>query len=150
MINILFVCVGNTCRSVMCEYLFKHMISKQNLSSKFNIKSCGIFALNNQPASNNVIKIIKNFNIDIKKHKSQIISLELIKNSNYIFALDNFVFQYINNTFIDHIPQNISCISNLNISDPYGTSLENYKLCYDNIKKCLENILDRIIKNEKL
>lgn len=150
MINILFVCAGNTCRSAMCEYLFKHMLSQHNLSDKFNVKSCGVYANQDQPAAENAIKIIEILNIEIKNHKSQPISLDLIKNSNYIFALDNVILQYIKYYFDDEIKGAVSCISNQGIPDPYGSSLNQYQLCCVDIKKSLENILDKIIKDEKL
>lgn len=39
MIKITFVCLGNICRSPMAELVFKDLIEKQGLSSKFNIIS---------------------------------------------------------------------------------------------------------------
>lgn len=40
MLKITFVCLGNICRSPMAELVFKDMVTKQNLSSKFYITSC--------------------------------------------------------------------------------------------------------------
>jgi len=39
MIKILFVCHGNICRSPMCEFIMKDLVSRQKLSSYFNIAS---------------------------------------------------------------------------------------------------------------
>ena len=39
MIKILFVCLGNICRSPMAEYIFKDMVKKRNLENKFYIAS---------------------------------------------------------------------------------------------------------------
>lgn len=39
MISILFVCMGNICRSPMAEFLFKDMVQKQNLADRFFIAS---------------------------------------------------------------------------------------------------------------
>jgi protein-tyrosine-phosphatase len=36
---IIFVCVSNTCRSPMAEYLFRKKIEDLNLSSTFDIES---------------------------------------------------------------------------------------------------------------
>ncbi len=38
-IGVLFVCHGNICRSPMAEYLFKDMVSKRGIGSRFNIES---------------------------------------------------------------------------------------------------------------
>ena len=41
MTKVLFVCLGNICRSPMAEFLFKDMISKKGLKDKFIIESAG-------------------------------------------------------------------------------------------------------------
>ncbi len=39
MIRVLFVCLGNICRSPMAEFLFRDMVKKRGLSDKFHIAS---------------------------------------------------------------------------------------------------------------
>lgn len=39
MIRVLFVCLGNICRSPMAEFVFKDLVEKENLSDKFEIAS---------------------------------------------------------------------------------------------------------------
>ena len=39
MIKILFVCLGNICRSPMAEFVFKDLVRKQGLESEFYIES---------------------------------------------------------------------------------------------------------------
>ena len=41
MINVLFVCLGNICRSPMAEGLFRDLLKKENLSSKVSVDSVG-------------------------------------------------------------------------------------------------------------
>ncbi|KAJ2431070.1 hypothetical protein IWW49_006594, partial [Coemansia sp. RSA 1797] len=40
-IRVLFVCLGNICRSPMAEAVFSHMVQRHDLSSKFTIDSAG-------------------------------------------------------------------------------------------------------------
>ena len=35
MIKVLFVCLGNICRSPMAEFVFKDMVKKEKLEKKF-------------------------------------------------------------------------------------------------------------------
>lgn len=39
MINIMFVCLGNICRSPMAEFLFRDMVNKKGLGNNFHIAS---------------------------------------------------------------------------------------------------------------
>ena len=44
MTRILFVCLGNTCRSPMAEFLMKDLVAKADLSEHFQIESAGTYA----------------------------------------------------------------------------------------------------------
>ena len=39
MVKVLFVCLGNICRSPMAEFVFKDMVNKRGLSNEFYIES---------------------------------------------------------------------------------------------------------------
>ena len=39
MIKILFICLGNICRSPLAEFYFKDLVAKHNLSAEFYIES---------------------------------------------------------------------------------------------------------------
>lgn len=40
-ISVLFVCLGNICRSPMAEAVFRHLVEKEGLSKQFHIDSAG-------------------------------------------------------------------------------------------------------------
>ena len=41
MTNILFVCLGNICRSQMAETMFKQMVEDQSMTGEINVESAG-------------------------------------------------------------------------------------------------------------
>lgn len=42
MVHVLFVCLGNICRSPMAEAVFRHLVKEQGLENRFTIDSAGI------------------------------------------------------------------------------------------------------------
>ena len=40
MIKIIFICLGNICRSPMAEYMIKDMVQKRGIADRFYISSC--------------------------------------------------------------------------------------------------------------
>ena len=41
-VRVLFVCMGNICRSPVAEGIFLHLVKTRNLSDRFEVDSCGI------------------------------------------------------------------------------------------------------------
>lgn len=42
MTHVLFVCLGNICRSPMAEAVFRHLVEQEGLAEQISIDSCGI------------------------------------------------------------------------------------------------------------
>ena len=80
--NILFVCSGNVCRSVMAEALLKDKIVDYNIQ----IKSAGISAYHGASILPNAHTILKEKGIEYS-HKSQPITRELILWSDLILTM---------------------------------------------------------------
>ncbi|WRK52433.1 hypothetical protein SD457_18945 [Coprobacillaceae bacterium CR2/5/TPMF4] len=68
MIKILFICLGNICRSPMAEFVFKDLVEKEGLSNHF---------LFNQPAL--VVKSVLLFIMEPKTNYNNIIFLLAVK-----------------------------------------------------------------------
>ena len=55
--KMMFVCSGNICRSVIAEHLFKDILKKKGIESKYEVYSSGVFAYNGQTPPKETIDI---------------------------------------------------------------------------------------------
>ena len=84
--NILFVCTGNSCRSVMAEGLFRHAVSEQ--ADRFLVGSAGVSALDGYPASPETVKVMKEEGIDVSAHRSRHLTAAMVRMADKIFVME--------------------------------------------------------------
>ncbi|TGO37176.1 hypothetical protein BHYA_0104g00340 [Botrytis hyacinthi] len=90
-ISVLFVCLGNICRSTMAEGIFRSMVSQGPYTSLIsNVDSCGTAAYHtgSSPDSRTMATLRENGICDYK-HKARKVSINDFKNFDYIFAMDS-------------------------------------------------------------
>lgn len=89
MIRVLFVCLGNICRSPMAEYVFKDLVRKENLSNKFEIASA---ATSSEEIGNGMHygtkRKLDELGIKYEKHIARKITKEDYKKYNYIIGME--------------------------------------------------------------
>ena len=89
MINVLFVCLGNICRSPMAEAIFKDLVVKAGLSEQFHIDSVGTGAYHvGDLAHPGTRRVLADHDI-----RSESISRQVTRNdldvADYIIAMDH-------------------------------------------------------------
>ena len=145
MIKILFVCTGNTCRSVMAEKICNHFAKKNKL--KIKAESAGIFANVNQPISQGAINALKKCKIRNLKHKATQFCLDNLYNYDYCIAVTQDIKNYIGKF------ENVYCFSDLviganDIVDPYNQNQTTYNNSCEQIKKYIEILLNTFGENK--
>lgn len=90
MIKIMFVCLGNICRSPMAEFVFKDIVKKQGLEKEFYIKSS---ATSYEEIGNNIHygtrnKLIQK-GISFENRKAIRLKPEDYKKYDYIIGMEN-------------------------------------------------------------
>ena len=136
MMNILFICTGNTCRSVMAEYYIKDRLQELEI---LGITACsaGVTTIDGMPASQGTLADLEEVNIDASKHRSRVLTREIAETADEIYALAYGHMMTVNNMF-PSVKDKVRLLAKKSIPDPIGLSLEEYKDCFDLISKAVE------------
>lgn len=86
--SIIFVCLGNICRSPLAEGIANEYAKKNNLNIKIASAGTGSWHIGEAPCENS-IKVAKQNGIDISKQKAQQINKTLLEEYDLIVALDD-------------------------------------------------------------
>lgn len=131
---ILFVCLGNTCRSPMAEMIFKHCLKQSNIKG-YIVKSCGI-SPNKKDTINLLSKqALKKNKINCQRFVSKPISPTMITNSFLLLCMTKQIKDYLPN--LPHIKTFGEQVGCGDVADPYGGTIDDYmKTCSDLIVMC--------------
>ena len=152
MINVLFVCHGNICRSPMAEFLFKKYVKDRNQDNLFHIESR---ATSFEEIGNGIYppvrKVLDNLDINYSGKVAMHLEYEDYLKYDYIIGMDSYnirniiritkddkkVFKLLDFAGIDR-----------DVSDPWYT--RDFKTCYDDIMIGIEGFYNYLLSNKIL
>jgi len=162
--TILFVCTGNTCRSIIAQGMFEKMLKEKiENSCRYSIQSAGIFAISGMSPTSEAITVMFEQGIDISQHQARPLREDLVKKADLILVMANEHKEYIKRRFpfaqnkvffikkyaqkdkFKNIQKNDR---NYEIVDPIGRPIEFYRIVARELKENLEKIIDKIIEED--
>ena len=92
MIKVLFVCLGNICRSPMAQIIFENMIQEQGLENNFKIDSAGTEGYNEMCHAGihrGTKDVLRKNGVNFKEHYPRKIKKQDYEYYDYIIAMDS-------------------------------------------------------------
>jgi protein-tyrosine phosphatase len=88
MIDVLFICLGNICRSPMAEAVMHQLIRQAGLDQQIRVDSVGVGSWHiGQPAHHGTLEILRRHNIPYEGRARQITAGD-VENAAYLIAMD--------------------------------------------------------------
>lgn len=86
--KVLFVCTGNSCRSVMAEALLKKYL-KGSGKNQIDVRSAGTRALSGFPPTEETLEVLKEEGIELSDFKSTSLTDQMLKDADLILAMED-------------------------------------------------------------
>lgn len=162
MINVLFVCLGNICRSPLAEGTFRALVEQKKLSEKISCDSAGthgyhIGALPDRRSR----RVANDYGITLT-HQARKLSSDDFANFDYIVAMDESNLEFIQTQsyrstgfypeegrvflYRDFDQQ----ADSQNVPDPYYEDIAAFEQVYQIVNRCGESFLEYLIKEHNL
>ncbi len=152
--KILFVCLGNICRSPLAEGILKQKLKEKNLIAE--VESAGFESYHiNEPPDPRAINQAEKHGIDISKNKCCLFTTEDFDRFDVIYVMDSSNYrdvQYFSrhDEDMEKVKYLLSVIDGKNkaVPDPYYGGESGFENVFDLINEACDKIID-LIKSKK-
>ncbi|MBI3021580.1 MAG: low molecular weight protein arginine phosphatase [Candidatus Omnitrophica bacterium] len=147
--RILFVCTGNSCRSVMAQGLMQHLLRQAGIDT-VSVNSAGVFAIEGMSPTRETQAVLREVGVDCAGHRASPLTENLVHDADLIFVMEPFQMDEVLQRFPGvkgkvHLlkPYGLrsdEVVGSPNIPDPIGKPLEVYEVCFAEIREAVERI----------
>ena len=156
MVRVLFVCLGNICRSPTAEGVMRHLVSEAGLSHAVEVRSAGTHAYHvGEGADPRSTRHARRRGYDLTGHRARRVAPSDFDEYDYVLAMDDDNLRNLRamagkgrrrahvGRLLDLAPR----VKFDQVPDPYATGDEGFELVLDMVESACEALLDDIREN---
>ena len=145
--SVLFLCLGNICRSPMAERYLERRLTERGWDS-IDVRSAGLGEIEGRTSPNTAIEAASTHAIDLSDHVSTLASSASIEESDIVFVMDYNNYHSVKTRF-PNATDDVFFLGPLSgqggdivIPDPYGSGSERFTETYDVIADAIDTLVD--------
>lgn len=155
-VSVVFVCMGNICRSPTAEGVFRHVVKQKKLQDVIKIDSAGTHAyhIGESPDSRSQATA-KSRGVDLSAQRARKVEAIDFERFDYVIAMDRSNYENLKalatveqqeklHLFMDFT----NAWDNTEVPDPYYGSGDGFKNVFDMVQSASEGLLENIVKND--
>jgi len=152
--KILFVCVGNICRSPLLHHLLKHKLKNGALKNSIEVDSCGISSWNlGEDMDERMRKSAEERGISFDKHVAKVFRSEMFQKYDYIFVVTNEILDHLQKVATSEEKKKVLLATAFSqthqgeeIPDPYFGGQSHFDEIYEMIDTVIDETIIRLKK----
>ncbi len=157
MINVLFVCLGNICRSPAAEGVFRAIVARERLSDRIGIDSAGTHDYHvGRPPDARTCSAARRRGLDVSGLRARQCEAEDFRRFTYVLAMDHSNLADLrdlrppgNDTRLALFLEFAPTVAHLEVSDPYYAGREAFDFMFELIEIGSAGLLDHLRESLK-
>ncbi len=147
--KIMFICTGNICRSAMAHKMLEKKAKEEN--KDIEVYSCGVFAEDGDVPTYEGIDVMREYGIDLSKHRATNIRNSNIKDMDVILCATS---SHKNNviSMYPELKEKVYTMKeyagydkkDIDIKDPWGYGIATYRMCAAEIEDCINKYIGKL------
>ncbi len=155
-ISVVFVCMGNICRSPTAEGVFRHVVKERNLQNVIKIDSAGTHAyhIGESPDSRSQATA-KSRGVDLSAQRARKVEAIDFERFDYVIAMDRSNYENLKVLATAeqqeklHLFMSFTTVwDNAEVPDPYYGEGDGFTTVFDMVQSASEGLLETIVKND--